>query len=183
MARQLIRAGALILLYHRIGELRSDPWSLNVTPHHFVEHLDLLQSYAHPVTLEHLYRGISDGDLPDRSVAITFDDGYGDNLYNAKPLLERYDVPATVFMTTGYIGCEREFLYDELDRLLLQPGTLPEALYLDVNGSSYKWELGQAARYSEDNSRRHRSWRAWEDAPTSRHRLYRSPWELLHALA
>jgi peptidoglycan/xylan/chitin deacetylase (PgdA/CDA1 family) len=42
-------------------------------------------------------------------LVVPFDDGYADNLHNAKPLLERYDVPATVFLATGYIGHEREF--------------------------------------------------------------------------
>jgi peptidoglycan/xylan/chitin deacetylase (PgdA/CDA1 family) len=81
-------------------------------------------------------------------VVITFDDGYADNLHNAKPLLERYDIPATVFVTTGHIGHEREFWGDELDRLLLQPSTLPELLGLSINGSPYQWELGEVAHYT-----------------------------------
>jgi peptidoglycan/xylan/chitin deacetylase (PgdA/CDA1 family) len=130
-----------------------------------------------------LAQGLQDGELPDRSVVVTFDDGYADNLHIAKPLLERYGIPATVFLTTGYIGHERGFWWDELDRLLLQPGTLPESLYLNVNESTYQRELGEAARYSEDAARRYRNWRAWEDAPTARHSLYFSLWELLRPLA
>jgi peptidoglycan/xylan/chitin deacetylase (PgdA/CDA1 family) len=122
------------------------------------------------------------GKLPDRSVVVTFDDGYVDNLQNAKPLLKRYDVPATVFVTAGLIGEEREFWWDELDRLLLQPGTLPARLSLDVKGESYQWELGEAAHYSEDDFQRYRRWRAYTKAPGPRHRLYRSLWELLNVL-
>ncbi len=91
-------------------------------------------------------------------------------------------VPATVFVTTGYIGHEREFWWGELDRLLLQPGTLPERLRLSVKGSIYRWNLGEAARHSEEASQRYRRWRAWEEASSSRHYLYRSLWELLNPL-
>jgi peptidoglycan/xylan/chitin deacetylase (PgdA/CDA1 family) len=116
-------------------------------------------------------------------VVVTFDDGYADNLHNAKPLLERYGIPATVFLTTGYVGSEREFWWDELERLLLKPGTLPKVLHLRVNGSTYQWKLSEAARYSEDTSRRHQRWRAWKDAPpSSRQRLYLSLWQLLGTL-
>jgi peptidoglycan/xylan/chitin deacetylase (PgdA/CDA1 family) len=176
------RPGTLILLYHRVAEPCTDPWSLSVTPRHFDEHLEVLREHARPIRLQRLSRGLLEGDLPDRSVVVTFDDGYADNLHNAKPLLERHETPATVFLTTGYIGQEREFWWDELDRLLLQPGTLPETLRLSVSGSIYRWELGKAAYYnSEDALRRLRYWRAW-GVFRSRYRLYRSLWKLLHPL-
>ena len=54
--------------------------------------------------LQQLAQGLQDGNLPHRSIVVTFDDGYAANLHNAKPLLERYDIPATVFLTTGCIG-------------------------------------------------------------------------------
>ena len=171
----------LILLYHRVAELRSDPWSLSVKPRHFAEQLEVLRRHAHPIGLQQLSEGLFNGRLPDRSVVITFDDGYADNLHNAKPLLERYEVPGTAFLTTGYVGHEREFWWDVLDRILLQPGILPEVLSLGVNGSTYRWDLGKAARYSEDKARRR--WRAWRGPFGSRLRLYYSLWELLHPLS
>jgi peptidoglycan/xylan/chitin deacetylase (PgdA/CDA1 family) len=97
-------------------------------------------------------------------------------------LLERHDVPATVFVVTGHIGCEHNFWWDELDKLLLRSGTLPERLRLSVNGSTYRWELGEAAYYDEEASRRHRGWRAWWEAPSSRHSLYKSLWDLLQSI-
>jgi peptidoglycan/xylan/chitin deacetylase (PgdA/CDA1 family) len=54
-------------------------------------------------------------------VAVTFDDGYRDNLEVAKPLLERHGVPATVFVASGYVEDRREFWWDELARLLRAP--------------------------------------------------------------
>jgi peptidoglycan/xylan/chitin deacetylase (PgdA/CDA1 family) len=169
-------------MYHRVAEPPSDPWGLAVEPRRFAEHLEVLRQHARPMRLRQLSRALLKGGLPDRSVIVTFDDGYVDNLHNAKPLLERYDIPATVFLTAGYIGHEREFWWDELDRLLLRPGALPESLSLVVNGSTYQWELGEAAHYSKEAARRHRGWRAWEEAPSSRHSLYNSLWKLLHSM-
>jgi peptidoglycan/xylan/chitin deacetylase (PgdA/CDA1 family) len=172
----------LILLYHRVAEPHLDPWGLAVTPRHFVEHLEVLRQHAYPIKLQQLSRALLDGNLPDRSVVVTFDDGYADNLHSAKPLLERCDIPATVFLITGYAEHEREFWWDELDRLLLQPGTLPDTLGLNLNDSTYQWRLGEAAHYSEDASQRHRGWRAGKEAPTARHYLFRTLRELLKPL-
>jgi peptidoglycan/xylan/chitin deacetylase (PgdA/CDA1 family) len=112
---------------------------------------------------------LNENNLPDRSVVVTFDDGYVDNLHNAKPVLERYNVPATFFLASGLIGQEQEFWWDELDRLLLQPGVLPASLTLSVDGGTYRWDLGEEIHYSGE-------------APISRHSLYYSLWELLRPM-
>lgn len=178
--RNRFAPGGLILLYHRVAEVGLDPWSLCVTPRHFAEHLEVLRKHCRPVQLQQLAQAVQDGERPHRQVVVTFDDGYADNLHNAKPLLERYDIPATVFVTSGHIGQEREFWWDEMDRLLLQPGTLPEALRLSFNGSTYQWELGESAYYSKDAYQRYRCWSALgNDNPTPRHSLYRSLYQLL----
>lgn len=170
------------MMYHRVAEVSSDPWSLSVTPLHFAEHLEVLRELARPVPLRRLSRALLDGDLSDRPVAVTFDDGYADNLHAAKPALERHDVPATVFVAAGYIG-GHEFWWDGLERLLLRPGTLPRMLRLCIDGRDYHWELGHASCYGEDAYQRHRRWVASsEDDPTSRHSLYRSLHRLLQPL-
>jgi len=176
--------GALILLYHRIVELPSDPYLLCVTPQNFAEHLAILRKQGHPMRLQQLAQALRDGNLPRRAIVVTFDDGYYDNLYNAKPLLERYDIPATVFVTTGYIGHKHEFWWDELDKVLLQAGTLPETLRLSINGSPYQWELGEAAHYSDDDYRCYSCWNvAQQNDPSPRQYLFRSLWHLLHPLS
>jgi peptidoglycan/xylan/chitin deacetylase (PgdA/CDA1 family) len=72
-------------------------------------------------------------------VVLTFDDGYADNLWNARPLLEKYEIPATVFVTSGSLDSSREFWWDDLERALLEPKKLPKSLKLRVLGRSYEW--------------------------------------------
>ena len=107
-------------MYHRIAAPPSDLWRLAVSPSHFVEHLDVIRADFHPISLYDLVKAIGAGSMPRRAVAFTFDDGYRDNLYTAKPLLERYDVPATVFVTTEYIDAKTDFWWDEIEQLLVQ---------------------------------------------------------------
>jgi peptidoglycan/xylan/chitin deacetylase (PgdA/CDA1 family) len=135
------------------------------------------------MSLRKLVESLRDGKLPRRAVVITFDDGYADNLINAKPALENYDAPATVFVTSGYVGQEREFWWDELDRLFLQPGALPGKLRLCVNGGLREWDLGDAAHYSEAEFQQHRHWKAWKDGGSNpRHFIYHSLWQLMQPL-
>jgi peptidoglycan/xylan/chitin deacetylase (PgdA/CDA1 family) len=170
------------MVYHHVAELDSDPWSLSVTRRHFAEHVEILRRHFRPVALRQLAQALDDGDIPRRSVAITFDDGYADNLYHARYFLERHSVPATVFVVTGAIGQRREFWWDELDALFLRPGRLPTELELAVSGQAHSWTLGEAASYTKEDARAHRHWRAWEDAPSPRHALYHSLWDLLHSM-
>ena len=168
----------LILLYHRVTDVRPDPWLMCVTPRHFAEHLEVLREHGRTVKLARLVRALMDGAPLSGSVAVTFDDGYADNIESARPLLDRYDVPAAVFVTSGFVGGGTETWWDELERLVLGPGTLPEIVVLRVSGGEHRWELGAAARYGEGDAARHRHWSVWGGEPTPRHSLYRS----LHAL-
>lgn len=174
---------ALILMYHRVAEVQPDPWALCVTPQHFTEQLEVLRQYGGVVSLRQLSMALRDGSLPDRAVVVTFDDGYADNLYHAKPLLERYDIPATIFLTTGAIGRGREFWWDELEQLLLQPGSLPATLRLKIAGAEHQWELGEAADYDAESCWVHNRWRAWGEPDFGlRQSLYRALYQLLYPL-
>ncbi len=167
--------GACILLYHRVAEVPSDPQLLCVTPQHFAEHLEILRAYGYPMRLQELIPALRDRSMPRRTVVVTFDDGYADNLLNAKHLLERYAVPATVFAAVDYLGHEHEFWWDELDRILLQPGTLPARLRLSIDGSVLEWDLGTATHYGAADFARHRAWNVLEqDDPSPRHAIYRA---------
>ncbi len=173
----------LILMYHRIAEEDIDPWSLRVTPQHFAEHLEILRQHTQPVSLKQLSQAHKEGNIPDRAVAITFDDGYANNLYQAKPILEKYEIPATVFVTTDYLEQPREFWWDELERVLLQPGQLPQQLSLTIAGKQHQWELGEASNYSESEAWKNRDCQAWKSQPGSRLHFYYCVWQQLQPLS
>jgi peptidoglycan/xylan/chitin deacetylase (PgdA/CDA1 family) len=159
----------VILMYHRVADLAIDPWGLAVSPRHFAEHLEVVRASSRPVALEDLDRALGTGHGP--VVALTFDDGYADNLEHARPLLARHDVPATVFVATGALDSGREFWWDELEAVLLR-GTLPRTLGLEVDGEIRTWDLGDAAA---DDGAEHAGWRAdGDDTPTTRHAVYRA---------
>jgi peptidoglycan/xylan/chitin deacetylase (PgdA/CDA1 family) len=160
---------------------RTDPWGLRVSPRNFAEQMLVLREAANAVSLERLHTMLDAEAVPPRTVVVTFDDGYVDNLIHARPALERSGVPATVFVATGRIGSSDEFWWDELDRLLLQPGRLPAQLSMHLNGSRHVWQLDQFSRLDYFTAHRTRNWRGWhEPPPTTRHAAFRALWQLLH---
>ena len=166
----------IILLYHRIATSAADPWALNVSAENFAEHVDVIRASRHPCALQELVEDAATGRAADGDVAVTFDDGYANNLHVGVPILESAGVPATFFIPSGSIDCADEFWWDELDALLLSPGTLPARLHIEADGRPFEWTLGDAACYSDASSARDRGWVAWELAPTTRHALYRELW-------
>jgi peptidoglycan/xylan/chitin deacetylase (PgdA/CDA1 family) len=109
------RAEAVILMYHRIDVVERDPWRLAVTPARFAQQLAVIKEVFHPLPLQHLRESIATREIPRAAAVLTFDDGYRDNLTTAKPLLDEHDLPATLFVTTGYLDSERDFWWDELE--------------------------------------------------------------------
>lgn len=72
------------------------------------------------------------GTLPRRACCITFDDGYADNLTIALPILEKYKLPATVFVATGYLDGGRMFNDAVIDAIALAKTDLLDLRLLDL---------------------------------------------------
>lgn len=136
------RTASIALMYHRVADVERDPWGLAVSPAHFDEHLEVLRESYRPVTATRMADELRDGDLVPGSVAITFDDGYLDNLRAGLPLLERHDVPATFFVPTGSLGDPHEPWWDELDRLVGDPAGLSGPLEIEAVGRAWTIDDG-----------------------------------------
>ncbi|MDW8029330.1 MAG: polysaccharide deacetylase family protein [Armatimonadota bacterium] len=132
--------GAIILCYHRVADLTNSPRKLRVSPQRFAEQLDLIACKFTPISLAELVARIQNGTVLHNAVVVTFDDGYADNFWNAKPLLERFGVPATVFVTTGFVGTGKEFYWDELEQLLLNNNVTSD-VHVDIKGQKRFWRL------------------------------------------
>lgn len=98
--------GMIILTYHNVDAAPAgvgQPW-LYVSPESFAEQMRLLDKFG--------FRGVSVSEglrlmhsgKAERSVIITFDDGYVDNLTHAAPALARYGFSATCYVVSGSIG-------------------------------------------------------------------------------
>jgi peptidoglycan/xylan/chitin deacetylase (PgdA/CDA1 family) len=169
------RSGAIILLYHRVASLRRDPWSLALTPAQFESQLSVIREYACPAALDEIS---SPGEPGKSSVAITFDDGYEDNLLWAEPMLRRFDIPATVFIVSGAINNGREFWWDELERILLDCGRRSRSLEITIGGKPYAWAADDYPGSVDDTD-----WQAWRDSPPSTaHRAYLEIYDRLFPL-
>src|SRR5690349_102650 len=76
-------AQGLILMYHRITDATSDPQLLCVTPVHFAQHLAVLSEHYRVLPLREFTARAQSGASMRGTAAITFDDGYADNLHEA----------------------------------------------------------------------------------------------------
>jgi peptidoglycan/xylan/chitin deacetylase (PgdA/CDA1 family) len=156
---------------------------LCVTPEHFAEHVELVAESYRPIRLRELVAALRAGELPSRAVAITFDDGYADNLGAAKPVLERKGVPATVFVASGWIGGERMFWWDELEVLLLRPGRLPPVLELEMGSEILRWHLEEDEVYTREAAAARSGWTVLDrHDPGPRQQIYRELCALLRGL-
>jgi peptidoglycan/xylan/chitin deacetylase (PgdA/CDA1 family) len=103
-------------------------------PHYFVARstfdaqLRYLSSHAVVLPLADAVQKLKDGTLPPRSVSITFDDGYANNVHLAYPLLRKYRMPATVFLSSAGVetGDFFPFLKVKLIQLALRGSVMPD---------------------------------------------------------
>jgi peptidoglycan/xylan/chitin deacetylase (PgdA/CDA1 family) len=109
-----VHAHGAILLYHRIADDRMDPYGLCVSPNDFHEQMVLVRDRYAPRSLDELAGDLHANRLANRSVAITFDDGYLDNLTTASPILVSAGLPATFFATTQNLSEPQPYWWDVL---------------------------------------------------------------------
>lgn len=113
-----------ILAYHRIlpdsiiDQVYSSPHII-VSLESFEKQMQFIAQTCNPISLKNYVIAVKNRlILPKRTVIITFDDGWKDNFTYAFPILKRLHIPATIFLTTGYIGQKRIFWQEQIRYLL-----------------------------------------------------------------
>nr|WP_199000989.1 polysaccharide deacetylase family protein [Flavobacterium sp. ASV13] len=98
----------LVAMYHRTSnEVRNELQYLTVDLASFEKQLCYFKENYQILRLSDDWSS-----LKKTGIVITFDDGYADNLLNALPILEKYQIPATIFVTTLNINTKKEFWWD-----------------------------------------------------------------------
>jgi peptidoglycan/xylan/chitin deacetylase (PgdA/CDA1 family) len=138
----------LILCYHGVSLADEHEWNpeLYVPAGHLKRRLELLRRHRMNVlTLGQALEALATGDLPPRSVAVTFDDGNYDFYRQAFPVLREYDVPATVYLTTYYSDFNRP-VFDPMCDYLLWKAKGKDLNWPEVRPE--KWHLDEMGRHS-----------------------------------
>lgn len=159
----------LILMYHRIAAPIVDPWELSVHPDRFAEQMRMLRQLRRPLPLREFVAHFSRGTLPADAVAVTFDDGYVDNLREAKTTLVREGIPATLFLATGTVGQPVEYWWDELARAILEH-PVPADIELDLS------TVRTRVRFGLPEAGDRQPWRAEDRPATARQSAYVEVW-------
>jgi len=138
----LPRTSIACLMFHRIAEVQEEeigPYpAITISPPAFEAIIAFFSKHFRAIALPELVTHlIHKKPLPSNTFAVTFDDGFVDNWSVAKPILENYGVPATVYVTTGYIGGE-VFPYEfELADLI----AYRDGVHFHWDGREYHWDF------------------------------------------
>ena len=167
------RPRPVILMYHRVASVQHDPWGLAVDPERFEEQIAYVKQHRTPMSVEEFVEQLLNKTLPANAVAITFDDGYHDNLVNAKPVLVRYEIPATLFLATGFVDQDTPFWWDEIATMILAStqATHGEQIWADED-AALDWGVAERSDIAG-------GWRAWNEPQTARQRAYLTIWRRL----
>lgn len=102
---------AVVVAFHRVNDTTAGD-GLTCSVALFERYCRFFARYFHVVSLRELLGRLDRGKPLNRELAITFDDGYRDNYEYAAPLLQKWGLPATFFVTTRFIGSDFVPMWD-----------------------------------------------------------------------
>ncbi|SFR40276.1 Polysaccharide deacetylase [Marinobacter gudaonensis] len=130
LAQFLTASQPRILMYHRFSKF---PAKGHVSSEVFENQVAFIAKHYNPMTVSELVAALYEGEgTPKHAVAITVDDGYRDFYEVAWPILKRHGVPATFYVTTGFVD-QRLWLWPDQLRWLLEKSA-PNGGYIKFNG-------------------------------------------------
>ena len=115
-------AGVPVLMYHKVDAVvpagDAVGRDLTVTPDAFAAQLRYLRDrHIATVTAAELVRDLAAGRRPQRTVVLTFDDGYADAATTALPILRAYGARGTFFVSSGFVGTPRHLTWKQIRRM------------------------------------------------------------------
>ncbi len=108
----------LIFTYHRISCASRNNDYLSVPSDAFEKHVRFMKDNFKTVSMLDGLKALQKGDPKEIYATINLDDGYMDNYLYAYPILKKYHVPATIFLTTDFIGKSHVFWWDRVFKIL-----------------------------------------------------------------
>jgi peptidoglycan/xylan/chitin deacetylase (PgdA/CDA1 family) len=121
------RGRLTIVMYHRVMD-QLDPLSpYTPTAEIFDRHMETLANGFKVLPLSEGIERLKSGSLPRRAACVTFDDGYRDNYTVAAPVLKRYGLPATIFVSTGFLDGGRMWNDSVIEAVRRAPGSSIDA--------------------------------------------------------
>lgn len=117
---------AVVLTYHRvipsneIADCPSNP-GIVISTRAFEAQMRVLRRHFRPLSLDRFVSTVVERKtFEPRSCLVTFDDGWRDNFDHALPILERYEMPAVLYLATAFIGTDRTFWQESMTESLLR---------------------------------------------------------------
>lgn len=152
--RRWSRKDLRVLAYHGIWTTPGYRYGdrLFITLEQFDRRMTWLRESAYPILpLDEAVRLLNEGSLPDNSVVITIDDGWVSTYTHMLPMLERLNLPATIYVTTWYSEHQMPVIDVAIDYLLKRSGRQIEdaekvSIIAYMNGLSVISERDEALR-------------------------------------
>lgn len=174
---------ALVLSYHRVADLTVDPWQLAVSPYNFEQQLQFLKQNYKLISVNELAENLEKKTISANAICLTFDDGYSDNYFAAKPLLEKYECPAAFFIASQHVDRRQSFWWDELENVVLKSERLPQILSITINGEPFEFDLKNGNHLTSKQRKQHEAWLGYQKPVSERCKLFLALYERLICLS
>ncbi len=144
------RGSLCVLMYHRFSRNAETD---KISAAEFTAHLDYLSRRANVLSLSETVETLKNGDsLPLNAVVITIDDGYADSFDIAFPLLQKFQMPATIYAVTDFLD-GKCWLWTDLMRYVLSETTMENVRLEFSAGGIIKTKLNGKQSRSETANR------------------------------
>jgi CelD/BcsL family acetyltransferase involved in cellulose biosynthesis/peptidoglycan/xylan/chitin deacetylase (PgdA/CDA1 family) len=146
--RRRAEGGARIFYYHRVNN-DNDPFFVATPTEVFEAQMRYLARHYRVLSMAGINRHLERADSTETVVGVTFDDGYRDNYEYAFPILKRYGIPATIFLTTGSLDSREPLWFEQLAEAIKK--TPREYLDLEFDIPRRFWLRSDAERLASND--------------------------------